>query len=316
MLPIAQAFPFLPWGVLNKSYTKDLPTPPGGDPPLDWDPTVPTRVADFWSWMDRVTDFIADNIWPRYDGVNRQWLGAAANAATMQSRTTADLAVLGHMRANGFLGRQPAVDANVLGRPTHATWFREEDGPNAFVAKHAYYDATVSPQQIFDMATAYLNSHIRKEPGFVSTNFKLRLQRPRPYQMANVLPGVVNFSHLHAASADSPSACSGHALQGLCAVGGVIETMRATGGFSNQSITCMLQYGLDIGDRRVMAGVHYPTDNLISWIIFLSLADHIYRDPGVKGLVKKAMVEQSVVYQEMKKNSELSSLLALLDARV
>ena len=56
------------------------------------------------------------------------------------------------------------------------------------------------------------------------------------------------------------------------------------------------QYATDIGDRRVMAGLHYPSDNLCSWLITLRMANHVFRDPGVKSHLWSA-IQRGYVYR-------------------
>jgi hypothetical protein len=49
-----------------------------------------------------------------------------------------------------------------------------------------------------------------------------------------------------------------------------------------------------------LAGVHYPSDNLCSWLIFLHLANRVYTDQRVKTALWSAITKQSYVYQEIR----------------
>jgi hypothetical protein len=81
----------------------------------------------------------------------------------------------------------------------------------------------------------------------------------------------------------------------------------------------LAQYMVDIGDRRVFAGVHYPSDNIASWIMALSLMPEVYADPvRIEGFVRKAIFERSRVFQMISaayftdpRASSVANLLAL-----
>ena len=315
-LPIKKAFPFIPWGALNVEFTEDLPRPLRA--PEDWDPDGADRPGSFQKWFDETVVLIADTIWPQYIPAKAAWVGAAADVKKMEELTNADLDLIIAIRERNLIDGLPTTNLLARGNgdagcPPHSTWFSEEDKVNSFAAKHKLYDYNTTEARSRLMKESYFRDHFAKESGFVSTMIKQRLQRPRPYQMA-VSFGKTNFTWLHAASADSPSACSGHSLQGLCAVGGIIETLLLKKvHLADDSWDAIEQYGVDIGDRRVMAGVHYPSDNLISWLILLSFADHVYRDSQVKQRLYHAITKRSIVYQEMLHSGKYDVLLKLLD---
>jgi hypothetical protein len=57
------------------------------------------------------------------------------------------------------------------------------------------------------------------------------------------------------------------------------------------------QYSVDVGDRRVLAGVHYPSDNLGSWTTALLLATCVCNgDTAGRAMLWQAISTQSVVY--------------------
>jgi hypothetical protein len=62
------------------------------------------------------------------------------------------------------------------------------------------------------------------------------------------------------------------------------------------------QFTVDIGDRRVFAGVHYPSDNLSSWYTALKLLPHVI-DPSALASVRKFLWEaislKSIVFAEI-----------------
>ena len=100
---------------------------------------------------------------------------------------------------------------------------------------------------------------LHRKVGTFALQIKERLQRPRAYQVA-LIQGRAGFLHRPAATADTPSMCSGHCLQGSLAGCRVFDSDARR--MTNRSIEILQQFTVDIGDRRVFAGVHYPSDNL------------------------------------------------------
>ena len=77
-------------------------------------------------------------------------------------------------------------------------------------------------------------------------------------------------------------------------------------------VTALQALAVDMGDRRVFAGVHYPSDNLLSWFVALSVIPCVARDEKkVTDFVVDA-VRTSLVYQEMKKNPSYAAALTLV----
>ena len=104
--------------------------------------------------------------------------------------------------------------------------------------------------------------------GYVVLRLKDTFQRARPYQTAKILDQPNNL--LIATSATTPSFPSGHAIQSMCMIAQTHEILiaRNLASYDANAKRALLRYGYDIGDRRVIAGVHYPTDNYASAMIF------------------------------------------------
>ena len=103
--------------------------------------------------------------------------------------------------------------------------------------------------------------------GHLALRFKDRFQRPRPYQSARLLSSNLQ-PHL-AKSAQTASFPSGHALQTYCAAGAILENVATS--ISPQVLSAIMRLSHDVGDRRVLSGVHYPSDNYASATIFNEL---------------------------------------------
>ena len=59
------------------------------------------------------------------------------------------------------------------------------------------------------------------------------------------------------------------------------------------------QYAIDFGDRRVMAGVHYPSDSMITWLICDELIPKVFAQPEQKAARKflKASIRRSRLWR-------------------
>jgi len=258
---------FPPYGYMNATYMWDVKTR-----------RVPTqfmvhgRPGTDQEWTDTVAELVGELaafLWPQYNRTTRLWNGAAQSHS--RELTEADLSLL----------RDPLMDE--LDKPardtdfTHKKMFEDEDDPKP-PAPYPPLDSYF-PDAPADLAPAVRDALMKSLGGFgpAPLRFKELLQRPRPYQMAFWLdhPGAEYPLQL-AASSMTPSILSGHALQAL--IGGCGSYLATRSKLRNykDGVLRLQQYCADFGDRRVFAGVHYPSDNIASWYCALRLCDSLY----------------------------------------
>jgi hypothetical protein len=319
--PQSANYPLPPYGKLNESYQTILKEfsvfPP------DWRGATGTSGASEQQWIDcrtRTLELIHKVLWPAFD-TNGTWIGPSTSF--MNELTETDIRLLLDIRKRKLLDTRidppKASDA-----PTHRQLFEDEDnGKAAFGSNYSsQYDAVLEyrlAERIRDLFSTGLTTKCSRAS--VPLQFKEVLQRPRAFQIA-FLTGHRDFTYEEAESADTPSMCSGHCLQGAIGVGAVIERFL----LDNEKLKpdnwlALEQYAVDIGDRRVLAGVHYPSDNICSWLILMRIADRVYRNPLVKQKLWHAITKRSLVYKEIqawvktgKGNVYNPSLSALKDA--
>ena len=290
---------FPPYGIMPKLYEDWARNTE--QPVADWLPGVPDRVKKWKAFLEDTLGEIERVLWPRFgDG---GW--PADSHARMLELTKADfdlIAALDKKPGRG-LDTVPMTPLASFDCPTHRTWYLKEDGQlPGMQDRYKHYDKTRSVEEADFVRTTWISSRQKKEStlgqGSVTMLFKRALQRPRPYQMALAMgrPGGHNYEE--ALTAATPSMSSGHCLQGLIGVGGIFEFFIEKGTpIIGEHADALRQYGVDIGDRRVMAGVHYPSDNLCSWIIALRMADYVYREAEA---VKKELalaIQQSQIFE-------------------
>jgi hypothetical protein len=131
---------------------------------------------------------------------------------------------------------------------------------------------------------------------------KVAFDRPRAYQAAQLLSTDHDFTYEVAVTGSTPSFISGHCLQALLASAYLYERLVVTGAhLPAMAVEALKQYASDVGDRRVFAGVHYPSDSLGSWLVALLLTPLVF--PAASRNVAKEFVadaiRRSAVYQAL-----------------
>ena len=291
--------PLPPYGIMDTDYLRSLQTKPGAPP--DWyrrDGQDGTARSDQWfEWRDETVRMISAVLWPQWDPTTSSWSGNTA-CSKMLELTGIDLRLLMKVRVkSGVLpfDMVPSSTPRALNCPPHSKFFKEEDSGKIFTL-YALYDRTLDVTMPAILGDIFF-SGLDAKCGSTQLQLKQRFQRPRAYQTA-FLFGLTHFTWEEATSSMTPSMVSGHALQGLMGVGAVMEKIITLGLHLNtDSWQSLRQYAVDIGDRRVMAGVHYPSDNLGSWLTAMRLADHVFYLPKVKEHLWLAIQEQSIVYR-------------------
>jgi hypothetical protein len=250
---------------------------------------------EWWrKWRDETTELIAERLWPVWRADLGEWEGASKQQ--MFRLTETDIEIVKALQTEpAEVNRIPQSPLASSDCPTHENFFRSEDTGDDWFSKYKFYDRTLDAATI-DILGKVLIHRVPAKISSAPLQFKLKFQRPRHFQTAFLLRKSGTFI-FEAISAGSPSMCSGHCLQSLLGVGAVYEYVLLNKvPLSEPSITALMQFAVDIGDRRVFAGVHYPADNLSSWIIGLRLANHVYRTREVRDKLWLAIEKQSRVY--------------------
>jgi len=273
-----------PYGHMVIEWEK-LTLPPK-TPPGDWDGKI-----DYGVWLDSIARLLSKILWPRYVRADHAWKGAARKI--MHDLTMTDFRLIQALRL------KIDEDAGISSRNiTHKELFFIEDevlldkGPH--ISLKIYLSGKASDDIIDKLSEGYL-SGVSSKCGMVDLDVKVDMQRPRAYQMAWLLDRE-GFTYEHAKSAVSPSMISGHCIETL--TGGVAAYPHARDmGCSQDALDALARHTVDIGDRRVFAGVHYPSDNISSWLTGLLLYPHVAPDDDGAGWLWQAIWTHSSVYR-------------------
>jgi membrane-associated phospholipid phosphatase len=298
---------FSPYGLLNNDYLIRLNST--NLYPADWtgiQGASGSLESQWIKWRSITLEIIHDVLWPAWDRNSRQWVGKRAHS--MLQLTETDFALLNYLQQQKPMQLDRQINSPVSGRSTHRELFQlEDDNASNFGTYFNEYDSGFPPLLLKRLPGLILAGFAAKSHT-TSLQIKTVLERPRAYQMALLL-GHNDYFYLPAASADTPSMCSGHCMEGLLAVGAAMERFLLNNEKIAPSWPALEQYAADIGDRRVMAGVHYPSDSLCSWLITMRLANHVYRVPAVKQklwmAIQRSFIFETMVYWMKKGKGEI-----------
>lgn len=283
---------FPPYGEFARIYRESVD--PTTLAPSAWRPALskPERERTWLDWRDETVGLINATLWPQWDTSASAWMNP--NPAAMEALTLSDFSMFDETHKSGVLDAQPASPLAAASIPTHRQYFVDED--TAKLGDRYYFYDTTLPSSQLDKVSTDLRAALKEKAGSVSIQVKHLLQRPRAYQVAKVL-GREHRLELAATSMTS-SMSSGHCFQGCFVAVGIYEAWLQRGFTPTpQQLLALGQFGVDIGDRRVFAGVHYPSDNLASWIMDLRLVGEVTTDKRVSAFLASAITERSFVYR-------------------
>ncbi|MEM9734930.1 MAG: phosphatase PAP2 family protein [Pseudomonadota bacterium] len=297
-------FPFLPYGVMPGEFKKK-----GLDDQIvmvDWRPSLPQdeRLKTFNTWkQDRLKEFGA-HIWPQYDFKTRKFVGSARNFAKDLTFFEVGAMIDAFMPPNNILETKPTSPLAVTDIKMHLYHYEIEDqNPNPPGASYRLYDRTLTIQEeetlVAVMIDAISNGDTIGKKAAGHFFFKDQMQRPRPLHAAMLAKREASFVSELSERGQHPSIVSGHCFQGVMMACAVLEHWIATNpNLSQERIASLAQYMVDVGDRRVFAGVHYPSDNIASWSLAMALIPEVFDDhETIVRFLRYAVMEKSTVFQ-------------------
>lgn len=281
-----------PWGHMEDFVKNELAERPV---PEAWIPLDPATIKqEYEQWFDELLTDLSRLLWPVFDRNAGTWT-SPPNPALID----ADFELLDILR--------PKLDTPIDGAlkqhpepPIHRAFFEEEDD-ESIIFGHRYerYDPGL-PRHLVENLTDILWTGCDRKMGSLHYRLKEQLQRPRPNQVAWLRPGDFHFDW--AKSGGTPAMVSGHCLQG--SMGGC-SAFLLFGSIDSVSIGYLQQLTVDIGDRRVFAGVHYPSDNLSSWYTAFKLLPHVVEprdDARARAFLRGALEHKSIVFAAIRRH--------------
>lgn len=270
-----------------------------GSAPAAW------HTSTRWlAWREDLITAMNRVLWPRYDHKTHAWVGAARDM--MLDLTRIDFELMRELR--------PLIKAQVQLKgeaPTHYELFQLEDIDEDLNDKvtgfrldrtmraslRRYLAGNLDKRRTDDIVGGF-NLGLGSKAGNTDLEFKRFFQRPRPYQMA-VLMDERWFTHQHAKSAVTPAMISGHCFE--TAMAGITAFYRAREiGCGADALDAIVRHAIDVGDRRVIAGVHYPSDNISSWITAMAIAEHVCFDRDGATWLWKGLQRHSIVFEAIR----------------
>ncbi len=283
----------LPYGFMAKKFERELAyrAVPGAWP----------QGVDYEEWVQAEAELLADVAWPVWHRDSGTWHGKSRGTAL--SLTRADLELMGALVEHFRVGSRHRAGMN-----THQFWFDLEDRlfenwPERHRASFSGSSITVE-----DLETSFGAGGTELFCGSIHWILKDELQRPRPHQFAAWL-GVARPAVQLAWSACSSSAICGHAFQALM---GCCCVHARNYGLTPADELELLRFAVDMGDRRVYAAVHYPSDNAMSWRVALD-ALKVMKVPEATLVFASKAIRESEVYLAMVANPEHAACIRMVD---
>lgn len=305
--------PLLPPYGLMPTGLYPLPHPLKG--PDGWN-----GLVDYELWLDAVARLLGDTLWPLWDA-GSGWSGGAATR--MEALTLADFALFPGLRAlldEPF--RAGATEPNKVLFSIEDIRDVEDEGGTIITDKsldrtlEIYFGGALDPSHLA-IKNGYIGG-LASNAGDIDLDLKARIRRPRAYQAAVILR-LDDFTYEDATSAVTPSMISGHCFQ--TSMGGIAAWLAAKqAGLPDASLDAIAHHTCDVGDRRVMAGVHYPSDNISSWITALLAHPFVFGDKDSRDWYCETIRRYSAVHNAIAaavgKNpqSPLAAPFALLES--
>lgn len=277
-----------PWGQMNETQREKIDKRPIAEA---WRPLHGGDVAEEWKrWLYGLVRDLSAMLWPTFDETRRTWASPPNDALI-----DADFTLLESLWLQLNEPIKGAADENTL----HGKLFDEEDDERILIgAQYERYDPSF-PEHLRQehTFTNLLIDGFDRKLGSLQLQLKQRFQRPRPYQVA-FLQRRARFKHLSSRLGSHPSFISGHCIQGC--LGGTSAYLLIGTVLDFASIDILKQFAVDIGDRRVFGGVHYPSDNLGSWYTAFKLLPHVIDSsvlPRARSFLWDAISTRSIVYR-------------------
>lgn len=275
-----QALP--PWGQMDERYLKDIKNNPK---PVTW---VSPNGSDWPTWLQGVVNVVSAQLWPVYVD-SSTW-----DTAHVRDLFDADFALMPALHAQ----LRAPISVGFPTGVTHLEFFTQEDSAAPFGTGYERYDPSLSSTLRTALLFAFGNG-LNDRGSTTHLQVKQAFQRPRPWQVYVIQGRSPAFQYRRADTASTPSLISGHCFQGC--IGGCAAFADPTFGqlLSAASIELLKQFTVDIGDRRVFAGVHFPSDNLSSWYTALRLIPTVFDAavvPAVRKFLWDAITTKSLVF--------------------
>jgi hypothetical protein len=280
-----------PWGQMEERLLASIDA---STVPIDWTPedhSEPT-LSKWKEWVKKIVTTVSTTLWPVYEPGSTTW------DASLTKLLDTDFSLLDDL--HDYLGLP--IDGMYPTTVLHSDCFMEEDnGDIDFGTDYERYDPTLLPHALQCLPTI-LMAGIADKVGTLDLQLKQFFQRPRAHQVA-FLQQRTNYNYRWACTANTSSLVSGHCLQASLA--GCTAFAALGKDMSNESIGVLGQFTMDIGDRRVFAGIHYPSDNLASWYVALNLLPRVFdKDTAqkTKEFLVTAIATKSRVFDAIRNN--------------
>lgn len=301
--PVALELP--PYGLINAENAAFLSKRPVPERfRLDPASRVPSGADEWESWLAALAQEMSNFLWPIYR--SGAWTGDAGDSAAALTRADFGLLRTLQLKMSERILGQGAITARQID-----AFLTEDDAPPG--STFEFYQSKFPAMLNAELKASILTGG-RDIARPASQGLKKVFQRPRPHQVA-MLWGIEELVVQPSKSAITPAMISGHCVQGALALAQVQASMGDVLTGTTGLLDDVQRFLIDTGDRRVYAGLHYPSDNLGSWFVALRLCEHVYGidSDTVRRNLWEAIQKHSAVFHAISKTGTASPYAPLLD---
>jgi hypothetical protein len=148
------------------------------------------------------------------------------------------------------------------------------------------------------LATAvYHNSLASKGLDWCLMTLKQYFQRPRPFQTAHRFNSSSYFCRL-SQTAHTAAFPAGHTLQAAVVhVDSQLQPMSTPWSLVLKNLLPSAEWSASVGDNRILAGLHYPSDSIASWIVLGHIVNGLNDNRSAARAAAAASVSSSNVWR-------------------
>jgi hypothetical protein len=299
-----------PYGHLSAIYAAEL----ANDAlyiPLDWQATADEVKPSWERWKKHAIAHL-DELWPAYRDDTEE--NHASRAARRLALTRYDLDLMDRAMFDQMSARVTTDEA--LDEREHWELYDKEDvvEPPRDLADTLPFYCPLLARSLEGLYVGSFATGRARKLGTVLLQLKTHFERPRGYQTSALLDSRRRYPFEHAASGATPSFVSAHCLQALMGGAYFYDRLVASGvRLPKSSVHSLQQFAADVGDRRVFAGVHYPSDSLGSWLVAVGLTPQVFAPSSASRALAfvSAAIRRSFVYRTLNEENDAAVLAAM-----
>lgn len=264
-------------------------------------------------WLAGTVSLLEKSLWPQSSLLN----SPGYPTQRLRQLTSVDFDVLANLRSQGAdslrsepVGTNRATLYGCFQREN--TWdpyffdaYSEPPLAAGLMASYMYavpngiFGPTLPPPEMRAVQNAVIGEPVNRCIGSLTLTLKMLFQRPRPFQLAAEF-GRREFFHWMSSSANTPALPAGHEMEAVFVF--LVVANAKSLDLASPHTAAFAKWCAGTGDRRVYAGLHYPSDSLASLLVAARLFPYVFDAVLQPSLILafELYLEHSAVFQRIR----------------